>query len=380
MHFTIFTLAIAIFWVGIFAKIVSLLRRQMFFLKYFSLTPLLIILFLCVLRLFLPVELPFTVTINSQTMLPYIQNSLYTPLLQFGNININLSIIIAFTWGAGTVSIILTDIRDYYRFKHLLDYLPITDDKQIHDIFSLIKTHGRLSKAKIIVHESVESPAIVGFINPVIILPDINFTDDELLGILIHETAHFKYCHNIIKFITEIIHACFWWNPMFKKLSIEIAHALELQSDKIVCRSLNKNQQRNYLLGIAKVVDTISNKNSEAAYSCRLIEEKNDEKLKQRFKMILGDFYITKGKRNLLLLPFIVMIFLMSYLIVLQPYYLPNQEAIGLAESIGSDCYLVETEHGYDLYDSNHNYIAEISYIDKSLEDLKIYKNLEDVE
>lgn len=52
MYFTIFTLAMAIFWVGKFAKVVSLLRRQMFFLKYFSITPLLIILFLCVLRLF----------------------------------------------------------------------------------------------------------------------------------------------------------------------------------------------------------------------------------------------------------------------------------------------------------------------------------------
>lgn len=380
MQFSIFTLAVATFWVGIFAKVTSLLRRQMFFIKYFSLYPLLIVLFLCVLRLFFSVEMPYTIIINSQTVLPLIQSFLCTSFLQLWSININLVLIIVIVWGLRTASIILKHILDYYRFMRLLDFLPKTNDKRIYDIFSLINAHGRLSKVKIIVHDLVESPAIVGFISPVILLPNINLNDDELLGIFIHETAHYKYCHCFIKCITEIIRAFFWWNPLFKVLSLEIAHALEMQSDKVVCRRINKEQQKKYLAGIAKVAESISSKSPITAFSCSLVEEKNSEKLKQRFKMILGGYYQDGKKSDLLILPIIAVMFLLSYSIVFQPYSLPTLDTFGPMESINSDCYLVKTYNGYNLYDSSHNYVAQITYIDENLKGLKIYKNMEDVE
>lgn len=379
MQFTIFSLAVAILWVSIFAKIASLLRKNMAFLEYFSIYPLLIILMFCIVRLFVFVEFPFTIIINSQHILPFIQSFLCSPFTKLGNISINLALIIAVIWGLVTISIILKHIADYYRFRHLLDFLPESDDMQVHNIFSMVNAHGRLSNAKIIVHDCIESPAIVGIINPVLLLPKISFSDDELLGIIIHESAHFLYGHCIIKCITEFIRACFWWNPLFKELSLEVAHALEMQSDKVVCKKISKKQQKNYLLGIAKVAEGIDYSRPIPAFSCSLVEEKDGEKLKQRFKMILGGYYHVKKKRYFLTLPAIIVIFLLSYSVVFQPYSLPDANDIGVSDSVNEDCYLVETEDGYDLYDSTNTYIAKITYIDESLKNLKIYKNLEDV-
>jgi|GEM_PF-1243483 len=379
MQFTIFTLAVAIFWVSIFAKVISSLRRQMLFLKYFSIYPLLLVLLFCILRLLLPVEWPFTIIINSQKVLPFIQTFLRTSFLQIGFLQVSLALVISVLWGSGTVSIILKRVRDYYRFRRLLDFLPETENKRLYEILSMVNGHRLLANVKIIVHDSIESPAIFGFIKPVILLPNINFSDDELLAIFIHESTHYQFGHGIIKCVSEFICACFWWNPFFKKLSLEIAHALEMHSDKAVCKKINADQIKSYLFCITRVANNINCHKPFSSMTCSLVEEKNDEKLKHRFKMILGGYYQNRKKCGFIIIPVIIIMFMLSYSVVLQPYSMPDQNTIGPCDDISSEWYLVETEDGYDLYDSTNKFIAQVTYIDESLNDLKIYKKLEDV-
>ena len=59
MTFTVFTWIIAVFWVSLFAKMASWMRRRMAFLNYFSLSPFLLLLLLflfLLLLLFFPLE------------------------------------------------------------------------------------------------------------------------------------------------------------------------------------------------------------------------------------------------------------------------------------------------------------------------------------
>lgn len=375
MDFTIFTFSIAIFWVSIFVKVVSLLRKQLLFLKNFSLYPLLMVFLFCIMRLFLSVELPFTRVINSQRILPFIQSFLCTSFLQIGLVKINLVFIISFIWGIVAISIIIKHVRNYCRFRHLMDLLQKTENKHLYDVFSKVNKNGVLSNVKIVVHESIESPAIFGFYKPVILLPNIYFSDDELIGIFIHESTHYKYGHGLIKCITGFICACFWWNPFFRELSSEVAHVLEMHSDKAVCKRINSDQQKIYLESITKVASNINYNRLFSSYTCSLVEEKNNEKLNQRFKMISGGYYSNNKVRDFLMMPVITIIFILSYSVVLQPYSIPDLSTLGAKDEVASDCYLIETENGYNLYDSDNSFIALITYIDESLSGLKIYRN-----
>lgn len=374
MQFTIFTLIITVLWVSIFIKLISLLRKQMAVLRYFSIYPLFILLMFCILRIVFPVELPFTRIINSRKILPLIQKFFYTPFISYGYIKVNLTFILGMIWGLGTIFIIFKRIRDYYRFKHLLNFLPASEDKHLYDTFSKANVNNQLNNVKIIVHSSVSSPAIIGCIHPIIILPDIIFDDDELLGIFIHESTHYKYKHHLIKLVTEFICVCFWWNPLFQQLSSEIAHALEMHSDKIVSSRLNQKQQKKYLSGITKVVKNINNRKSASAFSCSLVEEKNEEKLQQRFKMMLENNYQNKKKYNVIVIPFVLSVFLLSYSFVLQPYSEPTLAAYGETDTSLSDYYFIETEEGYDLYDATNQFVIHMDDIGESLKYIKIYK------
>lgn len=380
MQFTIFTLTMTVLWASIFIKLISSLRRQMTVLPYFSIYSLFLLLLLCMLRIILPVEFPFTAVITSKSVLPLIQKILYTPFFHYGYINLNLAFLIAITWIMGAIIIILKQISNYYHFKHLLNFLPASEDKHLYHIFAKTNACGRLKNAKIIVHDCVPSPTIIGFLHPVIILPNISFQDDELLGIFIHECTHYQYKHHLIKLITEFICICFWWNPLFKELSSETTHALEMHSDKVVCSKLTFEQQKKYLYGITKVVKNINPLKSVPAFSCSLIREKNGEKLQQRFKMILESGYQSKRKFNPTLISFVLSIFLLSYAFVFQPFSEPALTDLGEMDKTNANFYFIEVSEGYDLYDGENQFITHMIDIDDSLKGLKIYKNAEEIE
>jgi len=294
------------------------------------------------------------------------------------SININLAFIIITIWIIGTFSIITKNTRCYYRFSRLLNILPEVTDKHLHDILAKANDLKSPKKIKIVVHDSIESPAIFGFFRPVILLPNIKFCDDELFSIFIHEITHYKYGHSIIKSISEFIRACFWWNPFFKDMSMEIAHILEMHSDKAVCNRINATQQKIYLETITKVSNKISSTAIYPNAACSFIEERNDDKLKQRFQMIILGYNNNK-MHDVVLIPIIIVMFIISYSVVFQPYSLPSHEDIGLSAEVTSEWYLIKTTEGHNLYDSNNQFIAQIVHIDESLKDLKIYENMEDM-
>ena len=68
MGITIFTLCMAIFWTGVFLKALPLLRDHM------RVYPLIFLLALCMIRILLPLEFPFTMVINSRKILPAVQS------------------------------------------------------------------------------------------------------------------------------------------------------------------------------------------------------------------------------------------------------------------------------------------------------------------
>lgn len=366
MEFTVFTLAMTVFWVSIFVKIISSLRKHMTAWKYFSIYPLLLLLMFCILRVIFPLELPFTTIILSKKLLPPVQRFLYTPFCNIGEIGITIFHIILGIWALRTGIILVKQAKAYLHFRHTVDMLPETKDMHLYEILNRACA-GNLKDIEIKVHKSFRSPAIIGFIHPVIIMPDIELNDEQLLGIFIHEISHYKLKHHVIKLITEIIQACFWWNPLFRTLSAEVAHALEMHSDKMVCSRLDQKQSEEYLQGIIKVLKNVQNKDNFSSCGCSLVEENDSEKLKQRFEMILNHGYQSKKKISFLMLLLLLAIFVLSYGFVIQPYVEPTLEDYDSGTMKLDDdttYYYIRTDNGYELYDASDQFIDIVKEVD----------------
>ncbi len=360
MELTIFTLIITVFWVSIFVKIISSLRKQMAVLNCFSIYPLLFLLMLCILRVIFPFGFPFTILIESEKILSPIQHFLCTPFTIICGSDITVFRIILGIWILGAVVILTKQLHSARRFRHIVDILPAAKDKRLYHILGKANS-GKLKTFDIKIHKYFQSPAVIGIFHPVILLPEMEFSDDQLFGIFLHEISHFKFRHQIIKLIAECIRVCFWWNPIFRTLSDEVAHALEMHSDKMVCSKLNQRQRLEYCKSITRVIENRNRFSSPALYGCGLIEENDDDKLTQRFLMILGNGYQNNKKFPLLMMLLIFAVFLLSYSFVVQPHSEPAPEFYNsgiVTLDDGNSYYFEVTENGYKLYDKSGQFIG----------------------
>lgn len=169
MYVSIYSVASAVFWVTVFTKLASCFRRKLPVLRYVSFYPFLLVLLLCIMRAALPLELPYTGIIKSVNVLPRLQRLSRTLFFQCGYIKITPAFLAYAVWMFGAAAILMYRIRDYRRLGRLLDLLPASQDSHLYWILALADTQGRLKNVKIIVHESVRSPAAAGFIHPVLI-------------------------------------------------------------------------------------------------------------------------------------------------------------------------------------------------------------------
>ena len=201
-----------------------------------------------------------------------------------------------------------------------------------------------------------------------------------------HEISHYKYKHQFIKLIMEFICAIFWWNPLFKKLSSELSHAMELQSDKAVCLNLNHKQKKEYLQAIAKVAGNTKNKNLTPPCLCSILEKDDGKNLLQRFRMITENNYHTRKKLDIIIIPLIISLFLLSYLFIFQPFSEPTLNDIENGEidlstdtTDNEECFIIKSDNEYNLYNSSGELLGgvipgNLHYLDG----IKIYENKEE--
>lgn len=387
--FTICSLCIALLWTGIFIAAVSILRKKKFFMEHFSIYTLFVLLAACMARILLPMEMPFTVHFNCNKVLPEIRDFFNMPLLESHHLIVTLGLLIILLWILPAILIIYRHTKEYLHFKHTLNIIPASKDQNLYRILAMADIHNKMPDVKIIIHSSVKSPAITGLYRPVIILPDINFNDDELFGIFIHEISHYKSRHCFIKLVMEFICAIFWWNPLFMKLSSELSHAMELQSDKDVCLNLTHSQTKEYMEGITKIIRNTNKKNIKPPCSCSVLEEDSNEKLMQRFRMIAENRYQNKKKLDLIAIPLAIAVFLLSYLFIFQPFSEPTFEDMrdgSVADISGYETeegeeYLIKVDNGYDLYSPSGKFIGGVDPNDLPyIGYIKIYESKEEAE
>jgi len=384
--FSVNAVCIALLWTCIFITGISVLRKNPFFIKHCSIYTLFVLIAACIARILIPIEMPYTIALDFDRVLPEIMQFYYTPLVQFHYLTVTPGLIVILVWFFPAIFIIYKRIKEYLRFKHALDIMPASEDQNLYKIFAKADLHNNIPGIKIIVHAYVNSPAITGLFHPVIILPDIKFNNSELLVIFMHEISHYRFKHHFIKLIMELICAVFWWNPLFKKLSSELSYIMELQSDKAVCLNLDHNQKKEYLQAMAKVALNIKNRNVIPPYLCSILEENSGENLLQRFKMIAENSYQTRKKLDIIVIPLVIATFLLSYSFVCQPFSEPSPEdmesdgiAITKNASNAEECFIIKSGNGYDLYTPSGKLQGGIMPGDLPyLEGIKIYENKEE--
>ena len=160
----------------------------------------------------------------------------------------NKYVCLFFIWSALALVLFVRKVTVYQGF---IQYIK-AGNKEVSDIKILnllsdceeklnIKTRVELS-----CNPLIDSPMLIGFFRPRIILPIGELEDKELFYIFVHEMIHYKQRDMFYKWLIQIVVCVHWFNPFIYLLEKEVNKSCELSCDEKVLSVLDDKAKREY--------------------------------------------------------------------------------------------------------------------------------------
>lgn len=218
-----------------------------------------------------------------------------TPIAQpseKSSINVTPLDVAAFVWAVGSLVFISLNLISYARYRRqvLRRGEVITDSRILCQMFRLKHELGIKDTLQVIEYPEAASPMMIGFIEPVLILPEEPANSEELYFILKHELVHLKRKDVYMKLLLTAANAVHWFNPLVWIMQKEASVDMELSCDERV------TQGTDYAARKAYTETLLSTLHKRCARRTVLSTQFYGGKqiMKKRFKNIL----IKTGKKN----------------------------------------------------------------------------------
>ena len=199
-----------------------------------------------------------------------------------------------FVWlgGAAAVLILLTVRHLRFRGSLLKNAREIPDGTPVKAKWDkVMRSTGlrRIPKYRLMISPDTETPLSVGLFRPWIrvVLPERDYTPEELRLIFRHEIGHLLRADNRTKLFLQVLTALGWFNPLIWLAARRCAEDLELSCDELVMRRGTEEERKLYAELILK-----SSGRAEGITTCLSARA---ETLRYRLKGILQ----TEGKKKL---------------------------------------------------------------------------------
>lgn len=311
---------------------------------------------LCICRLAVPVEFPFTKTIFFTKILPYFTDFIYNRHYLYG-IQFTFGQVFILLWISGSFLKVWKHIRTYQKFRRWKRLSAPYDMDFLSPVLShLDKENILLSRIAFFQIPAKIEPFCSGIRHPAIFLPQGVYTQDELYYIIRHEIAHLSRHDLLLKAVVEAAYIIYWWNPLVYLIRNDILQFIELNADRNVSENMDSAQIADYADCLLKCVKECT---PFTSYLQAGISESSTEFTSLRFSILLRDKSNDAGRRNQiknsLILLLTLVIFFSSVFLVFNstgPMRLENSTPTMFRIEY-DDVYIVITPTGYDLYVNN---------------------------
>lgn len=164
--------------------------------------------------------------------------------------------IAAAVWLLGMVLFLAWHVIRHFRFiKMTARWSDDIMDERTLTLFQNLKTQMGISKdVGLQSCYSIGSPMLIGFASPRILLPEADFTKEELGFILKHELVHYKRKDLWYKCLVLAATAVHWFNPIIHMMAKVIDVQCELSCDEEVIRSTGTDTRLCYSETIIGVI------------------------------------------------------------------------------------------------------------------------------
>ena len=374
MIISIYSLFTSLLWFNLFVFFFYLLRKKWGILLGYHYLPLMIAVALCIFRLLVPIETPYTKVLPSYHVLPQIQSMFQTPVIQFDSVTVSFGKFIIFIFSF--VSLFLL-VRSWWilrkEFK-TMNMIPRTTDERLLHIFQEVKeTAPSRRSCDLLVSERYKEPLICAVRRSFIVLPDAmrSLSDQDLYFILKHEWQHHLNRDNQVKLGIEILCCILWWNPFIYLLRNNLSKTLELKCDRKITKHLEVADKLNYMSALLRVMRLIyeepdavrTDKTLTSIYylgASLMHKDRIDQDTIQRFELATGEGKRTAGIACTICF---VALFFLSFGFVMQPVSPPAMDELYSASDAAAEVQLVSVtpENAYLLDNMDGTYMLYVN-------------------
>ena len=320
-------------------------------------------------RMFFPIEWGYTYSFYFERVFTGIQE-FFTCEIFKGEQSIAVWQICLAVWILGAVFLGFCKIKDYKRSLRLFRVLPEIPRNSLAAIWEedFIKQYPEIQELKFVKFNHTVSPFLAGLRKPLVVMPNKEFTDQELRCIVGHEVWHYR-SHDIFwKIFTEVLCTVFWWNPVFLFMKKRLFHMIEIKNDRKLTEEMTSKEKSDYLDCLLEIVkDSCGN-----SFTGTVGFSKTDKKIfRQRVELIVSPGKINRGCQIVTGIIVAVLLFLSTAVVFEPTYPVPDTPGSGL-ELTEDTGYLIENGKVYDVY-----ILGQYIYTTEENENMHPYRGLE---
>ncbi|MCI7180165.1 MAG: M56 family metallopeptidase [Lachnospiraceae bacterium] len=215
---------------------------------------------LCItfLRFLFPGEFKYSISIRISHTFQEIMIFVYRHPISILGYSIYIYQILLVVWLSVAFILLMRIIRKYMRFHSSVKQLLHS-----HQTASIEKPQDCDFPKSVQLYESslISAPLITGLFKPVIIMPVLSLSPQELSFVVRHELQHYKYRDLLLKLFMELFCILYWWNPVMHLLKKQLLLLLEMRADTEVYEPLSNTEKIDYL-GCLKKLFSCQSKDS----------------------------------------------------------------------------------------------------------------------
>ena len=367
MGVTVYSVIVSVILFNIALIAAFIMRRSSTFLAKRTVSFLLLMVLLGIVRLLTPIDFDKAYIVRSYQVIPAIENFLNRPVAG----DYTLGSLLLFVWLAGTVVFLARDLVKQIRFVRTSRNYPPADRR---DLLDLAGEYG--GNFGLLVSSSISRPYTAGLFRPAIYLPDIELPEEAWRTILRHEVQHIRSHDEARKLFFLAIQALFWWNPLAHISRREIDTILELQCDARVTAGMGEKEVDAYLELLKTLKDRQPDRRIPVGASTLVW---NQKELEARFEALQNAGFSGKKRPHAAVYILLFAAFVLSYFVIIQPAHRATEadyraeteypEAVQMVDVVSptDNMYIVHKDDKYYLYSAGVQ-VCEVSEENLGLE------------
>jgi beta-lactamase regulating signal transducer with metallopeptidase domain len=166
---------------------------------------------------------------------------------------------LALVWLAGALAFLLHFGISHFRWTRRLAKASTVPHEVIQQLVAACCHEMGVRPVHLVQLPGSISPSIAGLFRPTIILPDdcgYRFSREELRWVILHELAHLRRWDLPVQFISQVLQAIHWFNPLVWIAFACLRHDRELACDAHVLDRQAQNTSLDYGHTLIKVAET----------------------------------------------------------------------------------------------------------------------------